>query len=500
MKKVPLRLLTMPVTEKPSGDTEIKKEISLLNQELGSLQRQAIQSNIPIIVLFEGADAAGKGTLMNHLLLSLDPRNFKVHATHSPDKDAVYRPFLWRFWIKTPERNQMTIFDRSWYRHLIDDRVEGKVDEKQVPVIIKDITNFEKQLTDDGVLIIKIYLTISRQKQRSRFKQLEDNPSTAWRVTKKDWKRHKKYEEYSKMCAEMIDNTHTEEAPWHTIDSTNFKLATIEMLLWVSGKLKKAIQSKQEEKKPIRTPDLAWRENEKIPSPLDETDLSLAIDPEEYRERRKLLQGRLFELEHELYLSRRPMVMVFEGWDAAGKGGAIRRLVKGLDPRSYEVITVSAPNDIELSHHYLWRFWNQLPKAGHIGIFDRSWYGRVMVERLEGFCSEEEWKRAYREINEMEDHWAKCGTIILKFWMHINKDEQLARFEAREANPHKRWKITEEDWRNREKWDAYKIAVDDMIELTDKPNAPWVVVEGNDKPFARIKVLETTVKALEKVL
>jgi AMP-polyphosphate phosphotransferase len=217
----------------------------------------------------------------------------------------------------------------------------------------------------------------------------------------------------------------------------------------------------------------------------------------DYKLRQNELQERLHELEHKLYISRRPAVLVFEGWDAGGKGGAIRRLTKGLDPRGYEVIPVAAPNKLELSHHYMWRFWNDFPKGGHIAIYDRSWYGRVMVERLEGFCSEVEWKRAYDEINETEEHWSSCGAIIIKFWLHIDKKEQLRRFEARMHNPHKRWKITDEDWRNREKWDDYKVVVDDMISLTNKPNAPWIIVEGNHKPYARIKVLETTVKAIE---
>jgi AMP-polyphosphate phosphotransferase len=490
----------MPVTQNPSGESEIKNQISDLNQELGSLQRQAIQSKVPAIIVFEGADGAGKGYLMNRLLLSLDPRGFKVYSAHSPNDESIFRPYLWRFWIRTPERNRIRIFDRSWYRRLLDDRVNELVLKKQVPKIAKEVTDFERQLSIDGVVIIKIYLTISKEKQAMRFEKFATNPSTSWRVTKKDWKRHKLYDRYRKVADEMIQLTNAPGAPWKKIDSTDLKTATVEIMTLVRDQLKTALDKKRELKIPVKTPDLEWRANKKTRSCLDSVDLTLAIPPEEYRSKKKALQKRLYDLGHELYLSRRPVVLAFEGWDAAGKGGAIRRLAKGLDPRSYEVVPVAAPNKLELSHHYLWRFWNAFPKGGHFAIFDRTWYGRVTVERLEGFCSEAEWKRAYDEINEMEEHWSNHGTIVLKFWMHISKEEQLKRFQAREVTPHKEWKITEEDWRNREKWDAYKVAVEDMIDLTNKPNAPWVIVEGNNKHYARLKVLETTVKALESVL
>jgi len=490
----------MPLFDNSNEDPTVKDQISFLNNELGKLQREAIQLKIPIVILFEGVDGAGKGALINRLLLSLDPRNFKVHAMHSPNEEALYRPFLWRFWIKTPKQDQMTIFDRSWYRHLIDDRVEELLEAQGLPDIFEDINNFERQLADDGVLIIKLYLSISMEEQRSRFEKLEKSATTAWRVTQKDWLHHAQYDNYQKMVSDMIEKTNSEMAPWHIIDSSSIKSATIKLLEWVSNKITKAIEEKKLEEKPVFTSELQWRSHAKKDSPLDPVDLSQSLELDDYQKRMNILQEKVYNLEHLLYLSRRPMVLVFEGWDAAGKGGAIRRLVKGLDPRGYEVIPVGAPNADELNHHYLWRFWNSFPKGGHIAIYDRSWYGRVMVERLEGFCTEKEWKAAYQEINEMESHWAKCGTIILKFWIHIDQDEQLARFNAREENPLKRWKITEEDWRNREKWDDYKIAVEDMIQLTDEMDAPWVVVEGNNKRFARVKVLETTVKAIESVL
>jgi polyphosphate kinase 2 (PPK2 family) len=203
-------------------------------------------------------------------------------------------------------------------------------------------------------------------------------------------------------------------------------------------------------------------------------------------------------LEHEIYVRRVPVVIAYEGWDAAGKGGNIRRLTQNLDPRGYEVVPVAAPNDIEKAHHYLWRFWLQMPKAGHITIFDRSWYGRVLVERVEGFCTEAQWRRAYREINGMEQHLAHFGAIVLKFWLHIDPDEQLRRFREREGMLHKQWKMTDEDWRNREKLDQYRGAVEEMLYRTSTPYAPWTIVESNCKRHARVKVLETVCKAIRK--
>ncbi len=230
---------------------------------------------------------------------------------------------------------------------------------------------------------------------------------------------------------------------------------------------------------------------------LSGVDLSKSLTREEYKEKVGKLQKRLEILHSEIYRLRIPVVLGFEGWDAGGKGGAIKRLTSHLDPLGYQVCPTASPNDIERKHHYLWRFWNKVPKAGHIAIFDRTWYGRVMVERIEGFCTEDEWKRAYQEINEMEAHMANAGAVVLKFWLHIDKDEQERRFKERMAIPEKQWKITDEDWRNREKWDQYEIAVNEMLVRTSTTYAPWIVVAGNSKYYARVKVLQTVVDALE---
>ena len=233
---------------------------------------------------------------------------------------------------------------------------------------------------------------------------------------------------------------------------------------------------------------------------LDALDQSRAIDQEEYKEKLKDYQLSLLNLQRALTETKHSVIIVIEGPDAAGKGGAIRRLVERLDPRHYRVYSIVKPTQEEYQHHYLWRFWAQLPKAGHIAIFDRTWYGRVLVERVEGFCTETEWRRAYREINAMEQQLVHFGTVLLKFWLHIDPDEQLRLFREREADTHKQWKITDEDWRNRSKRDQYRDAVEEMLYRTSTPHAPWTIVESNCKWYARVKVLETVCQAIRQAL
>jgi polyphosphate kinase 2 (PPK2 family) len=231
---------------------------------------------------------------------------------------------------------------------------------------------------------------------------------------------------------------------------------------------------------------------------LDTIDLSKSLTKEEYVRDLTRYQLQLRALAYELYVQKRPLVIVYEGWDAGGKGGNIKRITEKLDPRGYEVYPIAAPKGEDKTHHYLWRFWRRLkpPDEKQIIFFDRSWYGRVMVERLEGFCTEEEWKRAYREINEFERQLVDFGTVLVKFWIHISKEEQLSRFEARQETPYKAWKLTDEDWRNREKWDFYEEAINDMLLKTSTLTAPWTIVEGDCKWYARVKALRTLVNAL----
>ena len=467
-------------------------------EKLGLLQRECKDAGIPVILVFEGMGAAGKGVQINRLIQALDPRGFDVYACDRPTEDEQMRPFLWRYWTKTPAKGRIAVFDRSWYRSVQVDRFDGLTREDKLGDAYQDILSFEKQLCDDGTVIMKFFLYIDKDEQKKRFKKLEGSKETSWRVTEEDWNRNKDFDRYLKMNEEMLEKTDTDYAPWVIIEAVDKDYAALKIVSTVMDRLEYELEHRrQEDGKQAQRQESKTRERFKN-GVLSGIDLSKSLTEEEYKTRLKKLQKRLAELHSELYRLRIPVVIGFEGWDAGGKGGAIKRLTSNLDPRGYRVNPTAAPNDIEKVHHYLWRFWNSVPKAGHIAIFDRTWYGRVMVERIEGFCSEAQWRRAYQEINEMESHMANAGAVVLKFWLHIDKDEQERRFKERQANPAKQWKITDEDWRNREKWDQYEEAVNEMLIRTSTTYAPWIVVEGNDKRYARVKVLQTVVDALEK--
>ena len=467
-------------------------------EKLGLLQRECKDAGIPVILVFEGMGAAGKGVQINRLIQALDPRGFDVYACDRPTEDEQMRPFLWRYWTKTPAKGRIAVFDRSWYRSVQVDRFDGLTREDKLGDAYQDILSFEKQLCDDGTVIMKFFLYIDKDEQKKRFKKLEGSKETSWRVTEEDWNRNKDFDRYLKMNEEMLEKTDTDYAPWVIIEAVDKDYAALKIVSTVMDRLEYELEHRRpEDEKTAQRQESKTRERFKN-GVLSGIDLSKSLTEEVYKTRLKKLQKRLAELHSELYRLRIPVVIGFEGWDAGGKGGAIKRLTSNLDPRGYSVNPTTAPNDIEKVHHYLWRFWNSVPKAGHIAIFDRTWYGRVMVERIEGFCSEAEWRRAYQEINEMESHMANAGAVVLKFWLHIDKDEQERRFRERQANPAKQWKITDEDWRNREKWDQYEEAVNEMLIRTSTTYAPWIVVEGNDKRYARVKVLQTVVDALEK--
>lgn len=477
---------------------EYKKRMEVLEPKLARLQRELKSCNVPVMIVFEGFGGAGKGTQINHLIEPMDPRGFTVYSTQAETQEEQYHPFLWRFWNKTPEKGRIAIFDRSWYGKLLVERYEKKTHKKDIPGVLEDIENFEKQLTDDGTLLIKFFLAISEKEQGKRFDKLLSKEETSWRVSKADKDRNKHYEEYARMADEMLTRTDTEYAPWTIIEAHDERYAAVKILTTVVEAFEERYEKEQ-----ITQPrqiDGKFGQNDLKESVLKKVDLSKRLDRETYEKKLDELQKKLTLLHSEIYAKRIPVVLAFEGWDAGGKGGAIKRLTRALDPRGYTVNPTSSPNDIERAHHYLWRFWTKMPKDGHIAIFDRTWYGRVMVERIEGFCTTQEWQRAFKEMNQMEQQLVNHGAIVIKFWMHIDKEEQERRFKERQENPDKQWKITDEDWRKREKWELYEQAVDEMMVRTSTVNAPWVIVEGNDKLYARIKVLETVVDALEKRL
>ena len=481
---------------------EYKEMMDKLAPKFAALQREARAKGLPVMVVFEGWGASGKGTMISRLIQPLDPRGFKVFTIQAENEEEHMHPFLWRFWTKTPAKGRMHIFDRSWYRRVITEQMDAPMDQKRLDAAYHQILSFEEQLSADGTLIIKFFLHISADEQEKRLKKLERSSETKWRVTKADWKHFKQYKAYLPMYDHMLEQTDMSWAPWHVIEATDREYAAVKVMTIVAGMIEERLN--EENAKESRS-HLAERAQEELPGTeetmrttvLDGVDVNLTMTKEDYKKRLSVLQKELTRLQNEMYLKRIPVVVALEGWDAAGKGGAIKRLTEPLDPRGYEVVPTAAPNDIEKAHHYLWRFWRAMPKDGHMTIFDRTWYGRVMVERIEGFCSQAEWRRAYREINQMEQNLTDHGVIVLKFWLQIDKDEQERRFNERMEDPEKQWKITDEDWRNREKWDAYVKAVDEMILRTSTTYAPWTIVEADSKYYARIKILETVVRALK---
>ena len=513
------------LTKKISKE-EYKEKMPQLESKLGRLQRECKVLGIPVLIVFEGFGAAGKGLQIGHLIQSMDPRGFEVHPVKNETEEERMHPFMWRFWTKTPARGRIAIFDGSWYRKVLIDRFEKRTKAKDLPAAFHSINSFEQQLADDGNLIIKLFLDIDKKEQKKRFDKLAKNKETAWRVSQGDRERNAHYDEYAALMEDMLFNTDTDYAPWTIVESMDRRFATLKIYTTVIKAMADQIEKVQQQNiaKAVEKADKAEAEGvvrkketngdeiEEIAreadaqmkdlqvSILSKADLSLSYTREEYKEKLDKLQKKMDKLHGELYRRRIPVVLGFEGWDAGGKGGAIKRLTAKMDARGYVVNPTASPNDIEKAHHYLWRFWRAMPKDGHVAIFDRTWYGRVMVERIEGFCTTEEWKRAYKEINDMEKDLYNAGAIVIKFWMHIDKDEQERRFKERQENPEKQWKITDEDWRNREKWDQYEDAVNEMLMRTSTDYAPWVVVEGNSKYYARVKVLQTVVDAIEKRL
>ena len=484
-------------TTKKAADKPTKNVVKDLAIQLGVLQRRAKDLGIPVLVVIEGLDASNKGQLLNQVLLEIDSRSFKVYSTHASHEEPRNYPLLHRFWVHTPAKGQIQFYDRSAYYLVLDAWAEGKLHEEELPRYWDEISVFERQLNDSGVQIVKIFLTVSKKEQAKRFEKLENNPKTNWRVTPKDWRRHRQYRSYLSAAKRMIERTDRPYSKWHIIDTDDFKEALVNVYHRIIEKLQIAVDSAA--KKPKTPPPSPW-----IPyigqNFLKATSFPEPFERDRYKKLLKARQETIHELAHEVHSHQIPVVVVFCGWDAAGKGGCIKRLVQSIDPRGYDVVPIAAPTKIELNHHYLWRFWKEMPPRGKITIFDRSWYGRVLVERVEGLCANREWQAAYQEINEMEEHLTLYGTSITKFWLHIDKDTQLERFEARQNNPIKQWKITDEDWRNREKWDKYEESVNEMIEKTNTPYAPWNIVPANCKMRARIKTLDVVIETISKAL
>ena len=471
-----------------------KAEIRHLRDRL-VIQQQAVRdAKLPVIVLLEGWDCAGKGNLINELISEMDPRFFSVAAfDRTPEREERY-PFLKKFFDVLPENGKFLFVDNGWMEDTVGKYLRREISKEEYKRRVESCGIFERQLRDNGYVLVKFFLHISRQEQLQRITALREDRDTQWRVSEDDLWQQQEYDRFLKTYdtfMEAADKT----APWHVLDGEDRKKALYDALRAITGTVEKAIGAGRYIGKPTdrKFPLLGG------PSQKD-ADLTAKIAPEKYKTELKRLQKKLAELHNQIYRKKIPVVICYEGWDAAGKGGNIRRLAYPLDPRGFDVIPIASPTAGELARHYLWRFWTKLPRSGHVTIFDRTWYGRVMVERIEGFCSEDDWKRAYGEINEFEKELTDWGIVVLKFWIHIDPKTQLERFEARQNTPEKRWKITDEDWRNREKWPQYEEAVEDLLQKTSTTYAPWHIIESVDKKYARIRTLKIVTDTLEKAV
>ncbi len=453
-----------------------------------------------LLVLINGPDGAGKGEVLYRLHEWLDPRGLTTMAYDIADDDERRRPGGWRYWRDMPERGRIGIVLGSWYHVMLLRRATGVLDRDAFLGVIDQVNRVEAMLAAENVRVLKIWLELSAGKAARRFRAKRDGPGGERRPLLEEWgaiDTEKERRRLVEAAAELDGAPGAADAPWHRIPASDPRARDLAVGELVLEQLRLAPpRPKPSRHRAPRAP----RRVSRGPSVLAALDLSRSLGKKEYRKRLRAAQERIYELTRRDAFRDRALTCVFEGNDAAGKGGAIRRLRAALDPIRSHVHPIAAPSDASLLHPWLWRFWLRVPEHGRTAIFDRSWYGRVLVERVEGYAAPADWKRAYQEIEDFEHLLTGGGQIVHKFWLAISPEEQLARFEARQDTPHKRFKITDEDWRNREKWPLYAAAVEDMVALTSKPAAPWTIVEANDKRFARVKVLETVADRLEAEL
>jgi len=454
-------------------------------------QHDLAVSRYSCVVLVSGVEGAGKRETVNLLLEWMDPRGIRTHVMQERTDEELARPEYYRFWRRLPPAGRAGIFLGSWYSRPIVERTFGRASDKDLDAALDRNIEFERMLVHENTILVKLWMHIGKKLQKKRLQAMP-----AWRITDRDWKFFKRYDEFKQISEHALRRTSTAEAPWHIIEATDER----HRALTVVQTLTEAIEGRLHTplpKKPSKVTSLRPATDKTL---LSSVDLSVAVEPKKYEKKLPKLQARLNTLVRKLPRKKRSLILVFEGPDAAGKGGTIRRVTQAMDAGSYDVTSIAAPSDEERAHPYLWRFWRALPRAGKVTIYDRSWYGRVLVERIEGFCEPSDWQRAYAEINAFEEQLHEAGAVIVKFWLAISPEEQLKRFKDRQLTPYKQYKITEEDWRNREKWDAYAWAACEMFERTGTQLAPWVIVEANDKLHARLKVLRTVTDALSQAL
>ncbi len=476
-----------------------KREVPKLRAALLDAQYDMLEKReFPVVILISGVDGSGKGETINLLYSWMDPRHISTLAFSEPTDEERARPPMWRYWRALPPKGKVGIFAGSWYSQPITDRINGTMRRADLDERLDDINRFETMLVNEGALVLKFWFHLSEAGQKKRLKALEKDPHTAWRVTKESYERLKTYDKLQDVAGHVLRVTNTAHAPWIIVEGTDDQYRSLTVGRIVLDAMRRHLAKEGVQRVPVAPPIVHPIDRKTV---LSELDLTQKLSKKDYEAQLSLYQARLSELVRDpAFVGKRSLVLVFEGSDAAGKGGSIRRVGASMDARQYQIVPIAAPTEEERAQPYLWRFWRHLPRTGRATIFDRSWYGRVLVERVEGFCAEADWLRAYAEINDFEHQMVDAGAVVIKFWLQISANEQLRRFKERQDTEFKRFKITEEDWRNREKWDDYVTAVCDMVDRTSTGLAPWTLVEANDKNFARVKVLKTICERLEKAI
>jgi polyphosphate:AMP phosphotransferase len=477
------------VTEADAKRVVPKLRTQLLRAQYRHLQKR----DRALLILVSGVDGAGKGDTVNLLNEWMDPRHIRTLAFTAPTLDEQAYPPMYRFWRNLPAKGNIGIVFGSGYTPLIIEASKKRPNADRLQGMLLAARRFEADLIANGVQVIKLWFHLSRQAQRERTKTLLLNPSTAWKVNEQDRKVHHRFDRLRQAGQRIIEASDSVHAPWIIIpaaDENARNIRTGQAVLQALEQRRIRIEPLHD---PAKLPSLTPQKN-----PIASIDFSESLAKDDYERLLLHWQNRLAEVvRRPEFLSKPGLILVFEGQDAAGKGSTIRRITKALDARQYEIVPVAAPKPFELDRPYLWRFWRHLPKLGRITIFDRSWYGRVLVERVEKLITPATWRRAYPEINAFESQLTEHGVRVLKFWLAITPDEQLRRFNERQKSPFKQFKITDEDWRNRDKWKAYEKATTDMLVNTQTELAPWHIIAANDKRHARIEILKHIVQRLE---
>ena len=473
-----------------------------LRMNLINAQFDLKQADFPVLLVIAGDDRVGCNEVLNLLHEWMDARDLRTSVFGVMTEEEARQPRFWRLWRALPGRGELGIFAGSWATELIAWRLREEIDDAEFDHVCGHVQGLEKLLVADGALVLKFWIHLPKKELRRRVKKADQRKGRrSWQIEDADRRILEHYDDALPWLLRFLRLTDWSEAPWMLVEGSDDRHRNLLVARTLFERLGKHLAARAEAPAPVKR---AERPGSPQRSPggglLDRVDLDRSLPYDEYRERLAKRQGQLHRRVDRARKKAITSVLVFEGWDAAGKGGVIRRITGALDAGEYHLVPIAAPTDEELAHHYLWRFWRRLPRAGELVIFDRSWYGRVLVERVEGLAPEATWQRAYEEINDFEQNLVERGFVLQKFWLHIDQAEQQRRFAEREKTPYKKYKITGEDYRNRERWDAYVSAVEDMVTHTSTDIAPWHLVPANDKRFARVAVIEAVCDALKRRL